>query len=185
MKIRDLFEESLPSDFDSIVELIIRDCKPFISEYTTGLLYRGMRNKDQEIMKVKTREDRKPKNMDAIVHDKMDAWFNEKFKFKARSAAAFVVGNFAEARSYGQVYAVFPIGDFKFAWSPKVSDLFIQVSEDGDIEGQLENFNYRDTDLNAAINSKNEIMLSCKEYYAVRVRSQDEGQLYLDSIQGN
>lgn len=185
MKIRDLFEESLPSDFDSIVELIKRDCKQFIAENTSGLLYRGMRNKDQEVMKIKTREDRKPKNMDIIVHDKMDAWFNEKFKFKARSAAAFVIGNFVEARSYGQVYAIFPIGDFKFAWSPDVYDLFIQVDEQRDIESQLEKFNYRDTDLGFAITSKHEIMLSCKEYYAVRVRNQDEGQLYLDSIQGN
>ena len=169
MKLIDLFEEELPDNFDGIVEIIKRDCKPFLESGLTRLMYRGMRNKTKSFMKVPVRQDRKPKSTDRDIHNLADKWFDEKFGFKARSAAAFVTGDFNEALDYGALYAIFPIGDFKFVWSKKSFDLFVSLFDLAGTVKKLEMLEFKDTDLDDALKSGNEIMLHCKEYYAVAV----------------
>jgi hypothetical protein len=178
MKLIDLFEEELPNNFDGIVEIIERDCKPFLESGAKRLLFRGMRNKTKTMLKVNVRQDRKPKSMGVEMHNLADKWFDEKFGFKARSAAVFVTGDSSEAHDYGSLYAIFPIGDFKFVWSKKSSDLFVHLFDLASTIQKLEELNFKSTDLNDAIASGNEIMIHCKEYYAVSVDREQAEEYY-------
>ncbi|WP_407305210.1 hypothetical protein [Acinetobacter sp.] len=176
MKIIELYEDELPQDFGSAIGLIQRDCKPFLSQANGGLLYRGMRSAVGEkavVFSKKTpRTDRKPRNTDIRLHKIMDDWFNEKFGVKARSEAVFCTGDFIDALSYGAAYAIFPIGDFKFIWSEYINDLFIAARRNpSTLLDTLKDANYKTTNLPEAIESDHEIMISCKEYYALCVQS--------------
>ena len=55
-----------------------------------------------------------------------------------------------------------------FGWSPTTSDLLaVEFDRDTDIAQTLEDLQYTDEDLPTAIKSGNEIMLSCRDYYAI------------------
>lgn len=177
MKLVDLFEEALPQNFDDIVAILKRDCKQVIDKIENRFFLRGVRASSvplAEFSKKNIRPDRKPMSTDLAMHHAMDNWFNEKFGFKARSAALFTTGDFKDARSYGAVYAIFPIGDFRFIWSEVIGDLFISMRDPERMGEILDDANYKDTDLESALSSGHEIMLSCKEYYALRIRSQND-----------
>ena len=176
MKISELFEEDAPD----IIDLIKRDCQQFIEAHPDGLMFRGMDNKSMKPFKGTVRQDRKPVNMSKEKHKRIDDWFEKEFGFKARSQSIFVTGEFDDARSYGQPYAIFPIGEFEFVWSPQVGDMFMYNFNDS----PLDEAGYKDTDLKAAINSENEIMLYCKEYYALPIGNKAGADEWLRRIIG-
>ena len=71
---------------------------------------------------------------------------------------------------------MFPIGDFKFIWSPKISDLYaaLPLSFKGASLPEVVTHvmsEYTDKNLAAAINSEFEISIKCKEYYLLAVRN--------------
>lgn len=177
MKLIDLFEEALPQNFDDIVEIIKRDCKPFLESGAGGLLFRGMRNKP-DVVKMSVRQDRKSKALGAKKHASADEWFNKKFGFKARSTAVFATGDDYDAHIYGNLYAIFPIGDFKFVWSEVSTDLVFFLTDLETIHKKLENLKFKDTDMHGAIDSGNEIMIHCKEYYAIAVDEEQAKEYY-------
>jgi len=175
MKIIELFESE-----EDIITLIKRDCQPFIQAHPSSLMYRGMKNKsgagygEDEFFKQRVRQDRQPMSIRDRLHPLIDNWFEQEFGFKARSQTVFVSGDFMMAQNYGKVYAVFPIGDFKFVWSRDIHDLFGNISamtSESEIADKMKALNYRDTNFKAAVASDHEIMIHCKEYYAVAVRS--------------
>lgn len=173
MKIIELFEEE-EFDQDAIVELIKRDCKPYFDASPGNrLMFRGMRGRSKtKAFKRTVRADRAPKDTSDELHKAMDDWFLEKFGFKARSNAMFATGHATIAGTYGSLYAVFPIGDFEFVWSPNVDDLTLRTENlrPDEIPDVLEDCEFRKTGLRSAINSQNEIMISCREYYAVPLK---------------
>ena len=193
MKITELFEsEQVADNFDDMVKLIKRDCQPFLKEGKHYLVFRGMKNK-AEYFKQSVRQDRLSKNMPKAAHNLIDEWFEEKFGFKARSTAVFAVGDFHTARAYGPVYAIFPIGDFKYVWSGAVNDLFADILpyiEDDDpkllknsIDKFMSNAAYKNKNLLDGIDSNNEIMIHCDKYYAFRLSSAAEAN-YLMHVLG-
>ena len=173
MKIIELFEEE-GFDQDAIVELIRRDCKPYFDASPGNrMMYRGMRGKSKtKSFKGTVRADRAPRNTPEPLHKVMDDWFMDKFGFRARSNAMFATGHATVAGAYGSLYAVFPIGDFKFVWSPVIDDLSIDTGGEDpkDIPKLMDGAKYTDRNLRDAINSQNEIMVSCKEYYAMPLK---------------
>jgi len=102
--------------------------------------------------------------------------------------AVFATGEAEMAAGFGALFSILPIGDFTFLWSPNVPDLatefsgkttnifshFFQIlfsldtSSNIDAGDYIKKADYRTTDLKAAINSGNEIMIFAKEYYAIR-----------------
>jgi len=143
---------------------ITKDCKPFIKELkgAHNLLLRGSRKSNPGIIKVK-------------------------FGWKPRSTGVFCSGSLNTALFYGPVNSVWPIGNFKFLWSPKVSDLFshltdqVNTTEHDGWSYWLDNPDglkaivdtYTDKNLPKAIDGTAtdmqsfEIMIGCKEYYMV------------------
>lgn len=180
-------------------EFLHRECKPFIQQsHGAGVFLRGVdtRNppellgefrlpsgKTIRLHKMKVRKDRKPMDTSTFMHTVTDEWMQEKFGISGRSGSAFVIGDkeytaYKDAKSYGDVYAVIPRGDFKFIWSPAVRDLFDQYQYKGlkdkitglhrdekiqMIRDELDNLQYTDTDLPGAIKSGREVMLECDE----------------------
>lgn len=176
--------------------LLERDCEFFLEEVRrNGLLVRGMhfngygkhvdyvhKNGEEDMIEYheKTvRTDRKPLDTHPTLHQKLDDWFFENFGQRPRTQAMFCFG---DSRSgvdatdhYGTTYAVFPIGKFEYVWSPDVQDLYSQMEESGDnkyldsdedFDEYMKGLHYRDDNLWKAVTSKNELMVSCKKYYA-------------------
>lgn len=178
MKIIELFENTQ----EDMIAAIKRDCKPFIQSKPGGLVMRGMTGKGDEIFKRVVRQDRKPLTMRADKHKAFDDWSKEKFGFGARTQCVFVTGDYGDAKSYGQPYAIFPIGDFRFIWSPEVGDLFMYNTTH---IKDYDDLRYKDTDLADAVASNNEIMVYCKEYYAVPIAEDNtEYKIYQTFLQG-
>lgn len=125
---------------------------------------------------------------------------------KPRESSVFCTGTMNVARDYGYIYAIFPIGDYTYWWSPKVEDLAETYREydlvfsaiesqlsSGDSEALpeykeklrksvrrlLAENEYKNTDLTTAIKSKNEIMLKCDSYYSVELSLAEGLRYYL------
>ena len=196
-----LGEDSAPVDAR---EFFLREAKPFIDKSEGGgLLVRGTDHKPPTLARIKlpsgrevdvgitaVRKDRRPMDVPSDVHSKTDDWMNETFGIRGRSQTAFVFGEHraSDAKSYGELYAVIPQGDFKFLWSPKVTDMFDYyqykgfgervrglhgADKDTAIELELLNMEYTDTDLRRAIKSGNEIMIECQHLLLVNLRDGD------------
>lgn len=112
---------------DEQIELIAKDCKPFLKEFfqsnSPNFLYSG-RNSKELFLKKTIRKDRRPLNTKEPIQEKFDELFYKKFGVKPRSGGMFCTGNDATAMSYGKLYDVFPIGKYKIVWHKDIKDLF-------------------------------------------------------------
>lgn len=182
--------ELIPEDKERFAKLVNEKCKPFLKECgeltMQHLLYRGIEIPDFKFIKT-VRTDRQPKDTNKILHVWLDNWFNENFGVRYRTNAMFCTGDIKQTKEYGEPCVVFPIGDFKFVWSPHVEDLYERIGIYGNaiqrykrqddpkgleethqkIIKRLEDAHYTDNFLREAIDSDCEIMMSCKEYLYV------------------
>ncbi len=183
---------------DTVLELIRKNCKPFLKESGGQFLFRGTKKRvPRGMAKITTRPDRRPLDTPKELHDYMDKHFKKKFGWKGRSEGVFCLGDEHEASVYGYTYAMFPIGQFKFIWSPSIMDLTSDFREEeilvgtdygneddwegGDNNPRFQQLikTYTDKNLKKAIRSDNEIMIKCKEYYLV-----DDDQYLLQELYG-
>lgn len=171
---------------------ILDECAPFIRESGGRLIYRGLKNptgaltikweqpgprgaatnsiEDVTAYRMDVRQDRKPLHSNASAHEAIDRYMKNEFGFAGRSQGLFVAGGIDLARAFGTPHIILPRGNFKFLWSPNVTDLlFFQLN---DVEGEadiqkIKDLAYQADDLPAAIDSHHEIMIGCKDYYAI------------------
>lgn len=118
--------------FETIVNTIWKDCKPFITDmiknvYIGEFLYSGRKDARTHFTK-SVRTDRRPKDTFPDIHRDFDDRFQKKFGWPARSAGLFCTGSKTDADSYGESYMVFPIGKYKFLWSDDVPDLYLLMA---------------------------------------------------------
>lgn len=198
MKLRQLFEQDIDLESVNIAARIARDCQPFLkqsgfdpSDGGTGI-FRGQDRIPNLFRKFQSRT-RKPVDSADDIHDALDRALNTLTGIKYRSHGVFATGDKREASSYGKACMFFPIGDFKFCWSPMIEDAYtvfdsgfnhhepssvtrgyIKASYANDREeyvNELEDFissgraGYRTDNLPVSRDKKHEIMFSCKEYY--------------------
>lgn len=100
------------------------------------LLFRGMGGFERDIPFIKeVRKDRKPKDTNEGVSRIVDDMFYDKFGFRPRSQGLFCFGMpsrdpmFDDMVEFGIPYIIFPIGNPKFIWSPKVNDFYVYMIE--------------------------------------------------------
>ena len=110
-----------------IILKLKRDCKPFLDQLHDRFLYRGTGKPVIDIRKYKPRKNRRPRDISILVHTIFDKLFKEKFGWKARSEGVFTTGDQVLASRYGKDTLFFPIGQFKYLWSPKVDDLYAKI----------------------------------------------------------
>jgi hypothetical protein len=165
-------------------------CEPYIRELRNGdnphALLRGSRSSHIKL-KRNVRENRKPKNTPIQYHNAADDWFYEQFGIRYRSDALFCTGSFNGAALYGNVFIIFPIGEFKVCWSPNIVDMYFEFLRDsyGDVKtfvGRLMRANYMEGQLNNAIEKGHEIMLYCDSYYQIPVRDESEMSSFITEI---
>lgn len=168
--------------------VIHRDCQPYLQQIRNNVssgLYRGVLSHivyNQNFLKSRVEIDRQPMSTPFRLHAMVDDWFLEHYGNRYRSNSVFATGSDEQARPYGDVFALFPIGDFKFCWSANIHDLY---DEWGTIERESKTMDedklreiinktltrgeYRTENLPAAIKSGHEVMLKCEYYYLLNV----------------
>ena len=140
MKLISLYESSSNISLNDAVRIFHDDCIPFQKEigfngeFDFKTLKRGMKNKS-DLFIGNVRPDRKPMSTPLPIHEFMDNWFYEKFGVRFRSNAMFVTKSQGSARLYGNVYIVFPIGEFKYCYSSTIDDLYATIANE--IESKL------------------------------------------------
>lgn len=184
-----------------IAYLIARDCKPFLREINFPnndnlWLYRGMSgmSDDRRMDPVAVRTDRKPVDTPLGAHNIVGQWMMKKFGWDPRSAGVFGVGSYYTSTYYGTVYAIFPKGDFRYIWSPVVDDLTAKIGVAIGIvpKSEEETRDYlalkpkilkvlnsgqwqQDTGLLECLRNypAHEVVVKCKDYYAIPTSSND------------
>jgi len=144
------------------------------------MIFRGMEKEHKPFLKKKVRLDnRNPMSSAQIKHERYNNFFEEMFGEPFRNSL-FVTGDYGQASHYGNIYMVVPIGHFDWMWSPDINDLALDIpwpsvgghinvppSQDT-VDTILGNANYTiNSNLGGAIQSGNEIMIRCDEYYAI------------------
>lgn len=180
---------------DGQLSNIIEDkCSYFLNEsHRSGLLYRGLEweraaangtasigGTQIEYGIFNVRKDRQSYSTREDIHYAYNGYFEKRFGWKARSESVFVTGDWGMSTLYGFESAmVFPIGKFKYVWSPKVKDIIkfghhLLDTETDKLKSQdqvielMDDLSYQSGDLQAAIRSGNEIMIGCDQFLAVR-----------------
>lgn len=129
MKLTELHESRELTGYKLVLEAkakILQDCKPFLSMIGPVPMLRGAAS-GPAFSKRSIRENRIPRNSG---HNSFFQWFfnaciEKTFGIKnIRTSSLFVSGSESTAFFYGNPYFIFPIGDFDFIWSPKVTDSY-------------------------------------------------------------
>jgi len=204
MKFKKFLNEATLEKIEEAAKMIARDCKPYLKENTivktsvgyifksNGTLYRGCKGKVDVFKKITPRSNRIPVDITVDIHKRLDVLFKEKFGWKVRSEGVFTTGSKFVAGCYGGDdggYIVFPIGKYKFVWSPKVYDMWdtlrytynLTAGESGGKKQSLYTIgltthekilkdivnSFIDKNLEKGIESGNEITLKVGSYYLV------------------
>ena len=185
-----------------IIHAIKRDCQPYLQQAepfdADSNLMRGMGSAKKNFIDNKSirLDERTPKDIPKELHDKINQYFNQKFGGSFRNAL-FATGDYIQAKNYGNVYYIFPIGDFNFLYNPNIEDLFMNYDEyrpwvhpdkdtrtpeeqQAQVQAAIEEFfneeivdgQWDNTSIKAAIDSGMEVMIRAKRgYHAVSLEA--------------
>lgn len=129
---------------------------------------------------ISVRKDRKPVDFSDEQHEMLDDDFYYKFGWKVRSQGMFCFGESEEhdARHYGRVHMVFPMGEIKYVWSDYIMDLFGHLVGDKEFS-KADMETYKDTGLQDALAGHGEIVIKCDRYLAIPISYKDDVRLLL------
>ena len=206
MRFKQFLNEDPDEDIDNIVNTIKKDCKPFITDWkklkSDSFLYSGRKDFVIGLGKRQVREDRKPRDTPPFIHKVADDWFFKKFGVRSRSNAVFTTFDYYSADYYGKPFYVFPIGKYTAVSSPVIEDLFNAIQYkynylfDDEYKKILSEAIYTSSltkeeiqkKIEALLNSgnyskkltvhKNEVMITCKNYYILSPGQVPKEQLY-------
>jgi hypothetical protein len=147
-----LAEENEPMSIEELAQKIKQDCKPWLDSFGDTKLYRGVKFTDPMLRPLQVagyqhddlnrvfigavRNDRKPRDIQKAVHNRLDSMFVSKVGVPLRSASLFVTKSYDTASGYGRIVRIFPIGEFHYAWSPYFDDPY-SLFVDGEIPENL------------------------------------------------
>ena len=165
-------------DLDHVLQMIEKDCQKYLKALKSignvALLFRGITGRRIDIAaEVTPRKDRMPLDLSKKLHYALNRAFKKSFGWEGRSGVfAMSTGNWSE-----HDLLFFPVGDFKFIYSPDVGDLYMApiirdlkirgTSFEDDVEKWISDQKYTDKNLGAAILSGHEIMFKVKKYYVI------------------
>jgi len=193
MRFKEYLIEAAPFNLENFK----KDCAPFLKqlEGTRGTtpLFRGDKQHPQDWSVITWQERSKPRNTPEVAHEMFNHFFKQQFGMSARNWM-FATGDDTEARSYGTLAMIFPIGNFQWICSknPSGADLtlmfndnvaMVSQSQDGlddddviyqaasDTVDEMKTMGwYHNTNLEDCIMSNNEIMFRCSSYYAINLK---------------
>ena len=120
-------------DIEQFWSLVQKKCQPFLKDWLPiqkrygyiRPLYRGM--DVGEWGEKRVRLDRKPESSTREFHYDVDNLMKQKHGIYGRSQTVFVSGDDQQAATYGETYIIFPVGKYRFLWSDKIRDLWVDV----------------------------------------------------------
>jgi hypothetical protein len=130
MKLKNFITESTGIPLVDVVKSIHKDCQPFLKEFIVPMgekvdfLYSGRLDSGKPFNKETMRTNRPSLDTNDMIHDDLNKAFQKKFGYPARASSMFVTGSMYMALEYGKIYAVFPIGNYKYLWSHEIDDLY-------------------------------------------------------------
>lgn len=189
------FKES--SEHVDVISILERDCKPFLDElskYQSNLIFRGYDTIIRDFELITAPKNRKPKDMNPIVSDKLDNLFFEYFGYYLRSEGVFATKVEYVTETYGHGYIFFPKGEYKYFWNKDVEDLYARLSDDSswyydystgligydkEYDLELEEIvnGYQDSNLEDI--DKQEITFICDKYYLVNIKYLQDIKRYI------
>ena len=122
----------------NLADQIKKECKPFLKDNMSQILNgkylchsteltSALRHDEEKFFHViKLKKSRSPRDTDDEYHNAANAYFEKKFGVKFRSKSIFTFPNFAND-SYGSPFIVFPVGEYKVCYSPKVYDAYNEI----------------------------------------------------------
>ena len=193
-------EHSDSNQLDEYFKLIRKDCKPFLELLRKNkdinssrkdlkpILFRGMWDKEDFLDK-KVRKDRYSKDSHAFVDQKLvDNIFFEKWGIRPRSQGLFTTFSMGQAERYGDVYVVFPKGDFDYVVceAEDYNDLWLDYMDEAGITNKddipLDHIEYvvkwlhqYNSNIGSAIKYSYETIFLCDSYYAIRLKFTQTG----------
>jgi hypothetical protein len=178
MKFLNYINETDESQYEEVYKMLIKDVNPsFFAaiKKTKEFIYRASKTPFSNLFtKKKMWLDRKPFDTPKKVHDEFNRIFMSLFGWPVRSG---VFTTSLQNHLYGDPYIFFPIGSYKFVWSPDIDDFYDEYETARMKNYTLDVRSYIDKNLDKAINSTHEIIFNCKNYYLVK----NEMELFLGS----
>lgn len=116
---------------ETICKILEKDCIKFIEELRGDFLYRGTHNDVNNIKRFTSRiiSGRIPKDTYKDIHNALNKEFKSQFGWNVRDGV-FTSFDIPTVREYGKPHLFFPIGDYKYCYSPDVEDFYINVHND-------------------------------------------------------
>jgi hypothetical protein len=170
--------------FTEAVPTIRKDCRQFLQETKRckRFLFRAF-NPDEPEYGFETRtprKDRVPTDTPKKVQMAFDNVYEDTYGWRPRQTGVFCANSVEGTYGYGWTHYIFPIGKYRYAWSPDVRDFFIvqgrlglsKSMPDKNLLQEMERLvkNYKDSKDLCKILSSNisyEVILGCKKYYGV------------------
>lgn len=125
--------EELEATLRRLIVFVKKNCQPYLNELNcfenpSHALFRGTNNVKlfNGPVVVKPRLNRKPMNTQIHAHEILTKAFTE-LGFVANRNNSFFAGSKSEAKSYGHLTAIFPIGNFNYTYSPLIEDLYMGI----------------------------------------------------------
>ena len=164
-----------------LIDWIRRDCGPFLRTIKpimgSGKCFvRRIHGYMPFVVKKTSRTDRRPSDTDIEFHKAFDAVFKEKFGWGARSEGVFTYPAKDWKLIHQGQHIFYPVGEFKFVYSPVISDLFVELNEFDRVENEVNRLlpSYVNKNLLGVFRGKfdgrnfyPEVMFKCKQYYLV------------------
>ena len=107
-----------------IAEVVRKDCKKFL-QYKIEL-FRGTEDTNDQFLYVEPHEFRNPLNSSHELTEVLNDIYEDIGSNVTRNNSVFTTTNIYEANSYGNLYLVFPIGDFDVLWNENIEDSFVE-----------------------------------------------------------
>lgn len=177
--IRDFLEEQTDKKTE-LLKFLNSHCTKILKELSGDLLFRAVHKRVPEYEVFHSHlENRKPTDTDPKDHNFFNELFIKEFGWPCRNGVFVNAHGSTESSLYGKKYIFYPIGDYKYVWSPKTSDLFsfsmnIEHMEQEKKEGEMRRIvkTYLDTEIHKAvrIHIVNEISFKCETYVLVNMR---------------
>lgn len=167
----------------SFIKLVKTECSDAWDAYhrTNKLLCRGVKNAHNiSMFHGLTRNSRNPMSTSRGEQDHIDMAL-KKYGFTAlRSNSIYCTADEGDAKSYGELFIIFPKNGFDFTWSPVIGDLYLDMRRSGianattmSYEEIIEQFQFRKDRFDEALDSYHEILIK-GEYYACSWYKYDE-----------
>lgn len=112
--------------YKTVAQALVRRAKDYINEVgePVRLMYRGYEKFSDEPFHRPYRSNREPKDSGLYHQDFYNAAIDAAGGTANRSNSIFVSGDMVHARKYGEVYVVFPMGDFNYTYHMGLKDWY-------------------------------------------------------------